>query len=108
VSDPLPVVASALAAEQIRVAEEWWRSNRSKAPHVFREDLRRVKDDVQRWLFFLRDLGEVRRPIDESEALERLTGRSMLCLGTPSMISRRRRNVDVSTASDAPPLRVDT
>ena len=38
-SDPLPVVASALAAEQIRVTEEWWRANRSKAPDAFREDL---------------------------------------------------------------------
>jgi len=39
VSAPLPVVASALAAEQIRVAEEWWRANRPKAPNAFREDL---------------------------------------------------------------------
>jgi hypothetical protein len=40
VSDPLPVVASELAAEQIRVAEKWWRANRSKAPDGFLEDLR--------------------------------------------------------------------
>jgi hypothetical protein len=39
VTDPLPVVASELAADQIRVAESWWRANRTKAPNAFREDL---------------------------------------------------------------------
>jgi hypothetical protein len=39
VSDPLPVIASELAAEQIRVAEDWWRANRTKAPDALREDL---------------------------------------------------------------------
>jgi hypothetical protein len=39
VSDRLPVVASALAAGQIRVAAEWWRNNRPKAPNAFQEDL---------------------------------------------------------------------
>ena len=41
-SDPLPVVASPLAAEQIRVAEEWWRVNRSKAPDALRNDLEKA------------------------------------------------------------------
>jgi len=42
VSDPLPVVVSALAAEQIHAAAEWWRTNRPKAPQAFREDLERA------------------------------------------------------------------
>ena len=38
-NDPLPVVVSAIAAEQIRAAADWWRANRPKAPHAFRQDL---------------------------------------------------------------------
>ena len=41
-SEPLEVVVSAVAAEQIRVAVEWWRLNRPKAPHAIREDLDRA------------------------------------------------------------------
>ena len=41
-SGPLPVVVSALAAEQIHAAAEWWRANRPKAPTAFREDLDRA------------------------------------------------------------------
>ena len=38
-NDPLPVVVSAIAAEQIRAAADWWRANRPKAQHAFRQDL---------------------------------------------------------------------
>jgi hypothetical protein len=42
VSDALEIVVSALAAEQIRTAAEWWRLNRPKAPDAIREDLERA------------------------------------------------------------------
>jgi len=42
VSEPLPVEVSALAAEQIRAAETWWRVNRPKAPNAIREELERA------------------------------------------------------------------
>jgi hypothetical protein len=35
VSEALEIVVSALAAEQIRTAAEWWRLNRPKAPDAF-------------------------------------------------------------------------
>jgi plasmid stabilization system protein ParE len=38
-SGPLPIVVSRLAAEQIRVANDWWRANRPKAPNAFSDDL---------------------------------------------------------------------
>ena len=38
-SEPLPIVVSQLAAEQIRVANDWWRANRPKVPDAFSEDL---------------------------------------------------------------------
>ena len=38
----LPIVVSELAAEQIRVANDWWRTNRPKAPNAFSEDLTQV------------------------------------------------------------------
>ena len=41
-SDPIQVEVSALAAEQIRAAEEWWRLNRPKAPNAIREDFERA------------------------------------------------------------------
>ena len=41
-SEPLEIVVSALAAEQIRTAAEWWRLNRPKAPGAIREDLDRA------------------------------------------------------------------
>ena len=41
-TEPLPVVITALAAQHIRKAEEWWRENRAAAPHAVREELQRV------------------------------------------------------------------
>ena len=38
-SGPLPIVVSQLAAEQIRVANDWWCANRPKAPNAFSDDL---------------------------------------------------------------------
>ena len=38
-SGSLPIVVSQLAAEQIRIANDWWRANRPKAAHAFSEDL---------------------------------------------------------------------
>ena len=38
-SGSLPIVFGQLAAEQIRIANDWWRANRPKAPHAFSEDL---------------------------------------------------------------------
>ena len=38
----LPRKALAVAAEQIREAEAWWRTNRSKAPNAIREELERA------------------------------------------------------------------
>ena len=40
-SEPLEIAVSALAAGQIRAAEEWWRINRPKVPNAIREDLNR-------------------------------------------------------------------
>jgi plasmid stabilization system protein ParE len=42
VSEPLEIVVSAIAAGQIRTAEQWWRVNRPKAPNAIREDLDRA------------------------------------------------------------------
>jgi plasmid stabilization system protein ParE len=42
VSEPLEIVVSAQAAEQIRAAAEWWRRNRPKAPNAIGEDLDRA------------------------------------------------------------------
>lgn len=41
-SELLHVQVSGLAAEQIRVAEAWWRTNRPKAPNAIREELERA------------------------------------------------------------------
>jgi len=41
-TDPLPVELTALAAQQIRKAEAWWRNNRTAAPNAIREELQRV------------------------------------------------------------------
>ena len=41
-SERLHVEVSALASGQIREAEEWWRSNRPKAPNAIREELERA------------------------------------------------------------------
>lgn len=38
-TDPLPVQITALAAEQIRDAEAWWRANRTAAPNAIRQEL---------------------------------------------------------------------
>jgi hypothetical protein len=43
VSEPREIVVSALAAEQIRAAEEWWRINRPKAPQAIREETSSVR-----------------------------------------------------------------
>jgi plasmid stabilization system protein ParE len=40
--ESLPVEISALAAQHIRQAEEWWRINRTAAPNAVREELERV------------------------------------------------------------------
>jgi plasmid stabilization system protein ParE len=42
VSELLHVEVSAVAAEQIREAEAWWRTNRPKAPNAIREELERA------------------------------------------------------------------
>jgi len=44
VTGPLSIVVSPIAADQIRAAAEWWRTNRSKAPDAFREDLQRATE----------------------------------------------------------------
>jgi plasmid stabilization system protein ParE len=36
------IAATALAARQIRNESEWWRRNRTKAPNLFRDELRRA------------------------------------------------------------------
>jgi len=36
------VEATAAAAQQIRNESQWWRRNRTKAPNLFRDELRRV------------------------------------------------------------------
>lgn len=41
-SERLPVEVSAVAVEQIRMAEAWWRTNRPKAPNAVREELERA------------------------------------------------------------------
>jgi ParE toxin of type II toxin-antitoxin system, parDE len=40
--EPLAVAFTALAAQQIREAEQWWRLNRPVAPHAIREELQRL------------------------------------------------------------------
>jgi hypothetical protein len=42
VSEPLPIEVSALAAEQLRAAEVWWRFNRPKAPGAVLTELERA------------------------------------------------------------------
>ena len=39
---PLRIKPTPLAAEQIRAEARWWRANRTKAPALFREELRRA------------------------------------------------------------------
>ncbi|MEK6373434.1 MAG: type II toxin-antitoxin system RelE/ParE family toxin [Acidobacteriota bacterium] len=41
-SEPLPVQATALAAQHIRKAEDWWRVNRTAAPNAVRLELQRA------------------------------------------------------------------
>ena len=41
-SHPLPIEVIDLAKTQIRVADEWWRLNRPKAPNAIREELERA------------------------------------------------------------------
>jgi len=41
-SDPLPVRITALAAQHIRVAKTWWRSNRPAAPQAIDQELQRA------------------------------------------------------------------
>ena len=41
-SELLHVEVSGVAAEQIRVVETWWRTNRPKAPNAIREELERA------------------------------------------------------------------
>ncbi len=41
-SDPLPIQITALAAQHIRKAEEWWRQNRTLAPNAVRQELQRA------------------------------------------------------------------
>jgi plasmid stabilization system protein ParE len=41
-TEPLPVELTALAAQQIRKAEAWWRVNRTAAPNAIREELQRA------------------------------------------------------------------
>lgn len=40
----LRVRPTALAARQIREEARWWRRNRTKAPHLFRSELRRASE----------------------------------------------------------------
>lgn len=40
--EPLPVELTALAAQHIREAEQWWRLNRPAAPNAIREELERL------------------------------------------------------------------
>ena len=41
-NDPLQIVVSELADQQIRDADRWWRENRLKAPDAIREELERI------------------------------------------------------------------
>lgn len=40
--EPLAVELTALAAQHIREAEQWWRLNRPAAPNAIREELQRL------------------------------------------------------------------
>lgn len=40
--DRLPLQVTALASQQIRVAEAWWHLNRTAAPNAVREELERA------------------------------------------------------------------
>lgn len=40
--EPLSVEFTALAAEHIREAEQWWRLNRPAVPNAIREELQRL------------------------------------------------------------------
>jgi plasmid stabilization system protein ParE len=42
VTRPLDIEVSDVASQQIRLAEEWWRRNRTKAPNAIREELERA------------------------------------------------------------------
>lgn len=41
-SEPLPIQITALAAQHIRTAEQWWRENRQAAPNAVRLELQRA------------------------------------------------------------------
>jgi hypothetical protein len=41
-SEPRPIQITALAAQHIRTAEEWWRENRQAAPNAVRLELQRA------------------------------------------------------------------
>jgi plasmid stabilization system protein ParE len=41
-TETLPIEITALAAAQIRTAEEWWRINRTLAPNAVRRELQRA------------------------------------------------------------------
>jgi plasmid stabilization system protein ParE len=41
-TEPLPVIVSALAAKHIRQADEWWRINRTVEPNAVRQELERA------------------------------------------------------------------
>lgn len=43
---PLDIDISGLARSQIRVAEDWWRRNRPKAPNAIREELERASSVI--------------------------------------------------------------
>lgn len=47
-SDPLAVRFTALAAQHIRKAEEWWRDHRSAAPNAVRLELQRALELIAR------------------------------------------------------------
>ena len=41
-TDPLRIEFTALAAQHVREAEDWWRLNRPAAPNAIREELQRL------------------------------------------------------------------
>jgi len=57
VSEALHVEVSGVAAEQVRVAEAWWRTNRPKAPNAIREELERASTWLLRSRTSARALG---------------------------------------------------
>jgi plasmid stabilization system protein ParE len=42
VNEPLQIVVSPLAAQQIDKEDAWWRANRPKAPNAIREEIQRI------------------------------------------------------------------